>query len=337
MTLRISLDRALPIPIGTQLKGQIEYGILCGALKPGERLPSVRKLAAAKGVALVTVSHVYSALKREGLIAMQPGRGTFVAGDNGDGYRSAGSLATLQRMVDTMVVEALERGFTPAQISRMVTAHLAGRQARRPVVAMVGLFGHATEVYARELTRLLADLSPYVESYTIERLRTDSAERARVGEAELVVTIANRVNEVKALLDGRHPPVRGLTFVAHPETVSRLQALSPNLRLGVISTFAEFLPTMLQGVIDCIAPIQAPLCAVFSDRERVRTMLAQAEAVIYASGSDGVVASVPRGIPAIEYLHAPEPSSVVEVRLLLERLTGMGAQEHRERRVAQTV
>jgi citrate lyase beta subunit len=116
-----------------------------------------------------------------------------------------------------------------------------------------------------------------------------------------------------------------------------LQALSPNLRLGVISTFAEFLPTMLQGVIDCIAPIQAPLCAVFSDRERVRTMLAQAEAVIYASGSDGVVASVPRGIPAIEYLHAPEPSSVVEVRLLLERLTGMGAQEHRERRVAQTV
>lgn len=333
MTLRISLDRALPVPIGAQLKGQIEYGILCGALKPGEQLPSVRELAAAEGVAHVTVSHVYSALKREGLIAVKPGMGTYVAGD-GDGRHAGDSRAALQRLVDTMVVQALERGFTPAQISHMVTARLAGRRARRPVVAMVGLFGHATEVYARELAHLLSNLSPDVVPYTIERLRAGGEERARVREADLVLTIANRVKEVQTLLHAQHPPVRGLTFVAHHETVRRLRALPHDVLLGVVSTFAEFLPTMLQNVIDYTAPTRPPLCAVLSDVERVRAVLAQAGAVIFASGSEAVVASVPRGIPVIEYLHTPEPSSVEAVRPLLERLSGLPAQVRGEGRYA---
>ncbi|MDB5077965.1 MAG: hypothetical protein JWO42_4144 [Chloroflexi bacterium] len=320
MTLRVSLDRDLPVSISTQLKGQIEYGIVSGVLKPGEQLPSVRELSAAEGIAHVTVSHVYSALKREGLIVMRPGMGTYVAGD-GEGHRAGQSLGELQRLVDTAVVHALERGFTPVQISRMLTARLASRQARRLIVALVGVFGHATEVYARELHSLLDDINPDVAPYTIERLHAGGEERSRVCEADLILTIANRVKEVQTMLPRKHPPLRGLTFVAHPETVRQLQALPENLQLGVISTFAEFLPTMLRGITTYARLSQGPQCAVLSDVDRVNAVLAQADAVVYATGSGSVVNHVRHSVPVIEYLHAPEPSSVAALRPLLEHLT----------------
>jgi hypothetical protein len=255
-----------------------------------------------------------------------------VAGD-GVGRRAGENLGALQRLVDAMVGRALERGFTPSQISQMVTARLAGPRARRPTIALVGLFGHATEVYARELDRLLDDLAPRVEFYTVERLRVGGEmERARVRAADLVLTLAHRIKEVHTLLAPRHPPLRGLTFVLHPDTIAQLQILPAGIRLGVISTFAEFLPTMLQGVIAHTLLTEPPLCAVLSDMERVGAVLAQAEAVVYASGSEALLAHVSRAVPVIEYLHTPEPASVEAIRPLLARVSSRTSAERREHR-----
>jgi DNA-binding transcriptional regulator YhcF (GntR family) len=53
------LDRDLPIPLGTQLRGLIEFGIATAGLLPGERLPSVREMADLAGVAPMTVAQVH--------------------------------------------------------------------------------------------------------------------------------------------------------------------------------------------------------------------------------------------------------------------------------------
>jgi DNA-binding transcriptional regulator YhcF (GntR family) len=332
MTLRISLDRELPVPIGTQLKGQIEYGIVSGALKPGELLPSVRDLASSEAIAHVTVSHVYRALKREGLIAVRPGKGTYVA-DAGDGQRSVKSLSELQKLVDGMVLQALERGFTARQISHMLTVRLAGRQERRLRIAMVGVFGHATTVYVRELRALLADIDPEVTPFTIERLRSSSEEIARACDCDLILTIANRVKEVQSLLLIEHGPVRGLTFLAHPDTVRHLRELPADTRLGVVSTFAEFLPTMLHGIATFSSLTNPPLCAVLSDVERVNAVLESTDSVVYATGSEAVTAHIPRSMVAFEYLHAPEPSCVAALRPLVDRLMVSRQGERRHARV----
>jgi DNA-binding transcriptional regulator YhcF (GntR family) len=311
--LRIALDRSLPIPIGAQLKGQIEYGIVAGTLHPGERLPSVRELAAAESVAHVTVSHVYTALKRDGLITVRPGMGTYVT-ENGEGPRVGSGLTHLRRLVDGMVVQALERGFTPSQINRMVTARLAGGRARRPSIAVVGLFSQATGSYAREIAALLSDLGAEVSAHTMQCLREDPEELERLRANDLVLTVANRVKEVHDLVGSAHPPVRGLTFVAHPETIERLSALPGGLQIGVVTTFAEFLPTLLQGIGACMPLDRPPLCAVLSDLERVRWLLSEADVIVFASGSEAVLAEIPRAKPTIEYLHTPEPSSVAALR-----------------------
>src|SRR5579883_2195689 len=78
MSIPFALDRSLPVPLGVQLRGLVEYGIACGQLAPGERLPSVRELAAQLGIAPMTVASVYRELAAAQLIVARAGAGTFV-------------------------------------------------------------------------------------------------------------------------------------------------------------------------------------------------------------------------------------------------------------------
>lgn len=57
------------IPIYKQLKNQIIEGIAAGELKPGESMPSVRKMAEDIGINLHTVNKTYKILKNEGILS----------------------------------------------------------------------------------------------------------------------------------------------------------------------------------------------------------------------------------------------------------------------------
>jgi len=122
------------------------------------------------------------------------------------------------------------------------------------------------------------------------------------------------------MLPRRHPPLRGLTFVVHHDTVARLRAVPAGAQLGVVSTFAEFLPTMLQGVCAHVRSQKPPICAVLSDVERVNAVLAAADVVVHASGSEAVASHVHPAVPVIEYLHMPDQSAVEALRPLIDRL-----------------
>ena len=73
------MDRSLGVPVGAQLRGQLEYGIACGDIPRGARLPSVRELSQELGVAHMTVAGCTRSCWRLGLIVTSRGRGTFVA------------------------------------------------------------------------------------------------------------------------------------------------------------------------------------------------------------------------------------------------------------------
>ena len=70
--MEFRVDRDLPIPLGTQLRGLIEYGVGCGQLLPGEQLPSVREMADMTGVAPMTVALAWL-LQRSPNILLIPG------------------------------------------------------------------------------------------------------------------------------------------------------------------------------------------------------------------------------------------------------------------------
>jgi DNA-binding transcriptional regulator YhcF (GntR family) len=76
-----SLDSKSDVPLGVQLSWRLRALIFTGQLNPGERLPSLRRIAGWAGVNINTVRSVYESLEEEGLIVSQQGRGTFVADD----------------------------------------------------------------------------------------------------------------------------------------------------------------------------------------------------------------------------------------------------------------
>ena len=115
MNLRI--DRDLPVPFGVQLRGLIEYGIACGELAPGSRLPSVRELAAQLGLAPMTVSQVYKQLKASGLLEGRAGAGTCVAAiDPGD---RPNRLRSMRASIDRLIAEACGLGVPPLELQRL--------------------------------------------------------------------------------------------------------------------------------------------------------------------------------------------------------------------------
>jgi len=67
------------MPITRQIAAQIRAQCASGTLQPGERLPSVRVLAAELAVNQNTILRVYERLTAEGLLQRRHGDGTFVA------------------------------------------------------------------------------------------------------------------------------------------------------------------------------------------------------------------------------------------------------------------
>jgi len=75
----VDLDPESPVPPFEQVKEQIVAAIETGRLAPADRLPTVRQLATALGLAANTVARSYRELELAGLFETRGRHGTFVA------------------------------------------------------------------------------------------------------------------------------------------------------------------------------------------------------------------------------------------------------------------
>jgi GntR family transcriptional regulator len=64
-----------------QIMEQIRHRVAIGDWKPGHELPSIRALAVATQVSVITVKRAYLELERDGVIVTRQGKGSFVAED----------------------------------------------------------------------------------------------------------------------------------------------------------------------------------------------------------------------------------------------------------------
>lgn len=105
-------------PIYTQLIVQIEELLVSGTLTPGQRLPSVRDLAAEAGVNPNTMQRALTELERRGLLYSQRTTGRFVTED-GDMIKSL-----QERLALTEIRAFLERmeklGFDRAAVAALI-------------------------------------------------------------------------------------------------------------------------------------------------------------------------------------------------------------------------
>lgn len=132
------------------LVADIESAVLAGELAPGERLPSVRRLAAEVGLSPVTVAAALSELRRRGVVLSEPRRGTRI----GEGP-PIGSLRAPLPVPEG--ARDLSRGNPDPQLLPDLTSVLAREPSRRRLYGEAPLDPGLAEL-ARE--RLCADGVP---------------------------------------------------------------------------------------------------------------------------------------------------------------------------------
>ncbi len=78
MTVSVTLDLTAATPPYEQVRTQIAGHIRTGTIRPGEKLPVVRALAADLGVATNTIARAYRELEAGGLVTTRRRVGTIV-------------------------------------------------------------------------------------------------------------------------------------------------------------------------------------------------------------------------------------------------------------------
>ena len=247
----VVLDPVQPTPIHTQIKEQIKFALARGHIERGSRLPTIRALARTLDIHPNTVARAYASLVLDGVLVARPGRGTFVAQDDGRPGLQAEREARLNSIATEALVEALSLGFTPEQVEASFALRLARlrQEASRtgtltevenepdPDLVMAGshdlafelLTSHlrrhsglrTTATYAGSLAGLMALARGEAHVAGCHLLDEESGEynlpfvrRVLVGEPVVVVILAQRIGELRAEESGLEGVIkRGLTYI----------------------------------------------------------------------------------------------------------------------------
>jgi len=100
---------------GDLVRDHLLTAIHVGRLLPGDRVPSVRRLATITGVNHKTVHRAYTSLAREGILDVRPGSGTFVRKRNSSLNQTP--LPDLLSALERMRAEADRLGLAPDLLS----------------------------------------------------------------------------------------------------------------------------------------------------------------------------------------------------------------------------
>lgn len=80
----ISLNYRDARPIYEQVRDGLRRLVVTGAIAQGEKLPSVRSLAASLAINPNTIQRAYAALEEEGYLTAEPGKGNYAAKAGGE-------------------------------------------------------------------------------------------------------------------------------------------------------------------------------------------------------------------------------------------------------------
>ena len=106
-------------PVYVQLIEQIQAGIISGNFKPGDKLPSVRDLAAEAMVNPNTMQKALSELERTGLIYTNRTSGRFITSDDAMIKQLKGMSA--RDLVEEFVGKMKQLGYEPEETLIVVT------------------------------------------------------------------------------------------------------------------------------------------------------------------------------------------------------------------------
>ncbi len=223
------VDPELEWPLHQQLAAQLQAAIEDGEYHEGERLPSVRELAAMLRLHRNTIVHAYQMLEYAGYARSEPGRGYFAV------MPIRGSLTLEQQhLLQETLVRLVDQDADPVAFAKALWARALKLAAKaeflipQGLVAVVECTLEQSSILAHDLAeRLGIDAKPVILS-ELGNMASDELKNYA-----LFVTTYQHVDEIKSLLPGRSRDVFPCLLTAHLETLRRLEELPPNSKIGV--------------------------------------------------------------------------------------------------------
>ncbi|MBP3870837.1 MAG: GntR family transcriptional regulator [Faecalicoccus sp.] len=117
--MNLILNTSSMVPIYEQIMEAIKNQIASGELKPGDSLPSVRRLSSDLKISALTVKKAYDRLEEEGFTTTIHGKGTYVTGTNVEMIKEQ-QRVLIEKELEAVVNKALVCGMTNDEIRDML-------------------------------------------------------------------------------------------------------------------------------------------------------------------------------------------------------------------------
>jgi GntR family transcriptional regulator len=122
------INHSSGIPLYLQLMEQVRHAIETGALRAGDQLPAIRKLAEELVMNPNTVVRAYRELEHEGVIELRHGSGAYIS------ESEAGRIKLIRRgqtVLQTAIEKLTAMGLSEAEIRRLVESELSQTQVQQ--------------------------------------------------------------------------------------------------------------------------------------------------------------------------------------------------------------
>ena len=120
--ISFSLDPANGAPIYRQIIKQIEYAILSGRMRPGDRLPTIRSLAVELKTNPNTIAKAYGELEIRGILATQVGSGTYIS-DKKPVMEDDSLNRKIREVLGRFMQEMRDLGVDKRELVRLINAY----------------------------------------------------------------------------------------------------------------------------------------------------------------------------------------------------------------------
>lgn len=119
MPLHLHVDPGNGLPVYLQIVDQVRRAVAIGILKPGEQLPTVKKLSSDLVINPATVSRALRELEHLDIVRSVPGRGCYVRDDAARGVAKTGARDVVSASIDAAIREARSLGVDESDLREL--------------------------------------------------------------------------------------------------------------------------------------------------------------------------------------------------------------------------
>ena len=233
-----SIDPKDRSPIYLQLEDQIRYAISVGTLRPGEHLPSIRRLEVNLGVNRHTIRKAYLDLQREGLLDIRQGRNVCVTGrpfhPRPTGATDITDAAT--DLASLLIQRAESEGIDALHLAERVARAACEHDARHPRFVFLECSPRQAAHFAKRAERRLERRVIGVDLHDLWR-----SSESIPASARFALTPHWHIAEAEELLEGSDIQTFAVSVAMTDSCIARLATL-PGDTIGLVVRDAKSAP-----------------------------------------------------------------------------------------------